>query len=120
MSAWAVDKVCSPLEAALVDISKYWYLKGLKLADSYPRQIPQIDILLGWDQWGQILRSGLKKRDASSPIATNSIFGWMLSGNVDIGPEYRPSNNAMTNFATVKTIEDELNLDLKQFWQLES
>ena len=120
VSAWAVDKVCAPLEAVPVDISKYRYLKGLKLADSYPRQTANIDILLGSDQWGQILRSGLKKRDASSPIATNSIFGWMISGNLDVGSEYHPSNRATTNFATVKTIEEELNLDLKRFWQLES
>ena len=120
VSAWAVDKVCAPLEAVPVDISKYRYLKGLKLGDSYPRQTANIDILLGSDQWGQILRSGLKKRDASSPIATNSIFGWMISGNLDVGSEYHPSNRATTNFATVKTIEEELNLDLKRFWQLES
>eukprot|EP00112_Aurelia_sp_Birch-Aquarium-sp1_P003222 Seg1359.14 transcript_id=Seg1359.14/GoldUCD/mRNA.D3Y31 product="hypothetical protein" protein_id=Seg1359.14/GoldUCD/D3Y31 len=120
VSAWAVDKVCTPLEAVPVDISKYRYLKGLKLADSYPRQTANIDILLGSDQWGQILRSGLKKRDASSPIETNSIFGWMISGNVDVGSEYHPSNRAMTNCATVRTIEEELNLDLKRFWQLKS
>eukprot|EP00112_Aurelia_sp_Birch-Aquarium-sp1_P024796 Seg7999.2 transcript_id=Seg7999.2/GoldUCD/mRNA.D3Y31 product="hypothetical protein" protein_id=Seg7999.2/GoldUCD/D3Y31 len=100
VSAWAVDKVCTPLEAVPVDISKYRYLKGLKLADSYPRQTANIDILLGSDQWGQILRSGLKKRDASSPIATNSIFGWMISGNEDVGSEYLPNNRAMTNCAT--------------------
>lgn len=75
LSAWAVDKVCTPLAAVSVDISKYQYLKGLKLADRFPRQTANIDILLGSDQWGQILKSGLKKRDASSPIATNSIFG---------------------------------------------
>ena len=44
----------------------------------------------------------------------------MISGNVNVGPEYHPSNRAMTNFATVKTIEEELDLDLKRFWQLES
>ena len=111
-----MDKACSPLEAVSVDISKYRYLKGLKLADSYPRQTANIDILLGSDQWGQILRSRLKKRDASSPVAKNSISGWMISGNVDLGPDYPPSNRAMTNFVTVRTTEEELNFDLKRFW----
>ena len=50
VSAWAVNKVCTPLEAVPVDILKYQYLKGLKLADSYPRQSANIDILLGSDQ----------------------------------------------------------------------
>ena len=47
VSVWAVDKVCTPLEAVPVDISKYRYLKGLKLAESYPSQTTNIDILLG-------------------------------------------------------------------------
>ena len=59
-------------------------------------------------------------KDCRSPIATNSIFGWMISGNVDVGPDYHPSIRARTNFATVRAIEEELNLDLKLFWQLES
>ena len=44
----------------------------------------------------------------------------MISGILDVGSEYHPSNRATTNFATVKTIEEELNLDLKRFWELES
>ena len=44
----------------------------------------------------------------------------MISGNVDLGSEYHPTNRALTNFASVKTIEEELNLELKRFWQLES
>eukprot|EP00112_Aurelia_sp_Birch-Aquarium-sp1_P003268 Seg1363.25 transcript_id=Seg1363.25/GoldUCD/mRNA.D3Y31 product="hypothetical protein" protein_id=Seg1363.25/GoldUCD/D3Y31 len=104
VSAWAVDKVCTPLEAVPVDISKYRYLKGLKFRP------------VGSD----LKKRTKEERDASSPIATNSIFGWMISGNVDVGSEYHPSNRAMTNCATVRTIEEELNLDLKRFWQLES
>ena len=65
VSACAVDKVCTPLEAVPVDISKYRYVKGLKLADTYPRQTANIDISLGADQWGRISRSGLKRRDAT-------------------------------------------------------
>ena len=119
LSGWAVDKVCSSLEAVPVDVSKYQYLKGLKLADSYPRQIASIDILLGSDPWGQVLRSGIKKRDSSSPIAMNSIFGWMISGKVNVESKYMPDGKLIANFANVRSIDDELNFDLKRFWELE-
>ena len=93
LSGGVVDKVCIPLEAVPVDLSKYQYLNDLKLADSYPRQIESINILLGSDQWGQVLRSGIKKRASSSPIPMNSIFGWMISGKVNVESKYMPSTS---------------------------
>ena len=40
----------------------------------YRRQIASSEILVGLDQWVQVIRSGIKRKVSSSPIIRNSIF----------------------------------------------
>ena len=51
VNAWAVKTVCSPLEPAVIDVAKYPHLRGLHLADTFPRGEARINILIGADQW---------------------------------------------------------------------
>ncbi|XP_028407170.1 uncharacterized protein LOC114529555 [Dendronephthya gigantea] len=118
LHAWAVPTVCSPPEPAAVDLKRYPHLKGLALADTDPRSGATIDILLGADQWSQIMKGGIKRGDSQSPMAMNSVFGWLLSGPT--GVERSKSCNASTHHATTKILEDYPNFVLKKFWNLEA
>ena len=116
--AWSVPTVCSPPERAAVNLERYPHLKGLPLADTDPRSGATIDILLGADQWSRIMKGGIRKGSPSSPMALNSVFGWLLSGPT--GVEQPHSCKASTHHATTKILEDDSNLLLKKFWDLES
>jgi hypothetical protein len=118
LNAWSVPTVCSPPEPAVVNLKQYPHLKGLALADTDPRSGATIDILIGADQWSQIMKSGIKRGSPASPMAMNSVFGWLLSRPTGI--ERPESHSAFTHHATTRILEDDHNLSLKRFWQLES
>jgi hypothetical protein len=118
LNAWSVPTVCSPPEPAVVNLKQYPHLKGLALVDTDPRSGVTIDILIGADQWSQIMKSGIKRGSPASPMAMNSVFGWLLSGPTGI--ERPESRSAFTHHATTRILEDDHNLSLKRFWQLES
>ena len=85
-----------------------------------PRGEAPIDILVGADQWSRIVKSGMKKGRKNGPVATNSRFGWLLSGLTGVEKSTDESSKACSHFARTKIIEDDVNLVLKQFWQLDS
>lgn len=117
--AWAVTTVCSPLEPAVIDVAKYPHLKGLPFADTFPRGEARIDILIGADQWSRIIKSGMKT-GRNGPVATNSRFGWFFSGPTGVEKSTDEPSRACSHFARTKIIEDDTNLVLKKFWQIES
>lgn len=100
LHAWSVPTVCSPPEPAAVDLKQYPHLNGLGLADTDPRSGATIDILIGADQWSQIMKGGIRRGYSISPMAMNSVFGWPLSGPT--GVERSKSCSASTHHATTK------------------
>lgn len=117
LHAWSVPTVCSPPEPAIVDLKQYLHLKGLALANTNPRSGAAIDILIGADQWSQIIKGGIRSGDSCSPMAMNSVFDWLLSGPTGV-ERYKPC--ASTHHATTKILEDDPNLILKKLWELET
>ena len=113
-----VPTVCSPPEAAIIDLKRCPHLKGLAFADTNPRSGATIDILIKADQWSKIMKGGIRRGDSCSPMALNSVFGWLLSGPT--GVKRTKSFTASTHHATIKILEDDPNLILKKFWDLES
>ena len=111
-------QICSPPEPAIIDLKQYPHLKGLALADTNPRSGATIDILIGADQWSKVMKGGIRRGDSCSPMALNSVFGWLLSGPT--GVKRTKSFTASTHYATTKILEDYPNLILKKFWDMES
>lgn len=63
--------------------SQLWpHVKGLQLADPKFYQSGLIHIILGADAYGAIIMPGLARGDTSSPIAQQTIIGWVLSGQI--------------------------------------
>ncbi|KAH8345408.1 hypothetical protein KR084_008277, partial [Drosophila pseudotakahashii] len=62
-------------------LSRNWeHLTGLALADPQFYRSKRIDIIIGADLLSQILLPGLRTGSAAEPMAQNTIFGWVLSG----------------------------------------
>ena len=58
------------------------HIKGLKLANPDFITPRPIDIIIGADHYGQIIKPNILKHSASAPIAQLSIFGWLILGPV--------------------------------------
>lgn len=63
--------------------SQSWsHLRGLTLADSEYHTPGPIDLLLGVDEYAQILQNDVIKGPPGSPCAQKTTLGWILFGNV--------------------------------------
>ncbi|XP_029172429.1 uncharacterized protein LOC114941586 [Nylanderia fulva] len=91
------------------------YLRSLNLADSDPTSSEPIDIIIGADLYGSVLRSGIRSRSSQEPVAQNSIFGWILSG-----PMFTELESASHQLSTHHcTVYADLDMQLKRFWEIE-
>ncbi|XP_026827648.1 uncharacterized protein LOC105278596 [Ooceraea biroi] len=57
------------------------YLSHVEWADPNPASSDPIDILIGADIYGDILREGLLRGWDGQPVAQNSALGWIISGS---------------------------------------
>lgn len=115
IQALALPKVCEKLEDVPVDVKEFCQLRRLNLADKFPRSRKEVDILIGMDYYHQIMKATTVRGKKCEPVATFSIFGWILSGPVTSrGKEEQPSSNHAEIIPTA-----ELNQTLK-FLDLES
>ena len=106
MEALTLPKICNPLDNP--------HLQGLTLADSYPRNSVQVDVLIGADHYYSFL-TGVCKRgeNPESLVAVESHFGWILTGPVD---SYSKQTSAMLTMVE----NNEVTASLRRFWELES
>ena len=114
MEALTTPKICNPLGPVRLILQNNPHLQGLTLADSYPRNSVQVDVLIGADYYYSFV-TGIHKRGptADSLIAVKSHLGWILTGPIDCYSKYS------TSMLTV--IENnEVTASLKRFWELES
>ena len=114
MEALTISKICNPLGPVRLNLQNNPHLQGLTLADSYPRNSVQVDVLIGADYYYSFA-TGIHKRGptADSLIAVKSHLGWILTGPIDCYSKYS------TSMLTV--IENnEVTTSLRRFWELES
>ncbi|XP_051159293.1 uncharacterized protein LOC127280380 [Leptopilina boulardi] len=94
--------------------TKQWeHLKNLNFADDNPFITKKYEMIIGADYYGSLLLKGIKKGPNGSPIAQNSLLGWIVSG---------PTNSLETVPRTLahQNIEiPELQQDLQRFWEVE-
>ncbi|XP_046599134.1 uncharacterized protein LOC124295050 [Neodiprion lecontei] len=72
-----------------------------------------IDILIGADSYGSILKPGVRSGTAEQPIAIHTIFGWAI-----LGPINDPSHATHAHQGHLITNEHLHNL-IFRFWELE-
>lgn len=90
---------------------RYEELQHLILADPQPASKLKIDILLGSDVLGQIMKGGFLKLQGSKVTAQATHLGWILSGPV--------REVTVSHAITVSHAACETDALLKKFWEIE-
>jgi len=114
ISVHVLPKLTTLIPSHSIEDVKWHHLDGLILADPHFATSGSIDILLGADVYGIIIRKGLIKGSVNVPIAQNTALGWIVSGSI-------PSNTRSNRILLHQTSnnEDLLHL-LQRFWELDS
>ncbi|KRY07195.1 hypothetical protein T12_10619, partial [Trichinella patagoniensis] len=115
--SYPIEALCVP-RITTVDANpsaaNWEHLHGLKLADIFPRERTEIDVLIGIDFYNRLLFKERIVGGDALPEAVNSPFGWILSGNI---PADDGSGKCIT--LLVKTENEYSEDDLRRFWDLE-
>ncbi|XP_011859167.1 PREDICTED: uncharacterized protein LOC105556684 [Vollenhovia emeryi] len=88
------------------------HIEPLTLADPQFLTPRSIDIIIGADAYGQIIKPNIIKRSPDLPIAQLSIFGWLVLGPVSLSPLQ------MSTAHHIKVNQYDLDLQelLTRFW----
>ncbi|GFX85961.1 DUF1758 domain-containing protein [Trichonephila clavipes] len=84
----------------------------VQLADPSFDVPDKMDLLLGAEVFYELLRPGQIHAENSQLLLQNTVFGYVVSGNVNEIVEDRVH--------CVLILDDDLNKTLKQFWEVES
>ena len=93
-----VPKICSAISQQTIEKAQsiYPHLNGLPLADCTNGDTNlEVQVLIGGNQYWNFV-SGKLCRGPSGPVAMETMFGWVLSGNVE-GHQQSCSTNLVTS-----------------------
>lgn len=110
--AFVLSKLTNNLPSYSFDSTDWKHIHQLTLADPHFSEPKHIDLLLGADVYANIIRPGLCRGIIGSPIAQNTVLGWILSGEIS-------ESHATT--ITVSSFHTQIEIDslLRKFWELE-
>ncbi|CAB3997663.1 Hypothetical predicted protein [Paramuricea clavata] len=132
VEAFVVPVICAPLGNQEIDRAQveYKHLSDLNLADNNEGDgVAEIDLLIGADQIGKFFTGKIRRgENANSPIASETILGWVLSGPM---PSRKKTTLSSVNFvsthvlrvaAELPSVENEKQPEelLHRLWDLES
>ncbi|XP_076298362.1 uncharacterized protein LOC143217705 [Lasioglossum baleicum] len=98
-----------------ITVDDYREFTTLALADPNPASDQRIEILLGAELYGQIIRPGVHCSLTNGPIAQNTVFGWILSGPIRGANVPHPTITAHHG-VTAASLEKALS----RFWETEA
>ena len=79
--AFVLSRVTTDMPVSQVEsIDKWKHLSGLDLSDPDFGTPARVDVLLGADYYGEILRHGRRWGPRGTPFAQKTCFGWVLAG----------------------------------------
>lgn len=96
-----------------IPTSSYQHLKNIELADPDMNEKQPIDLLLGVSVFSKIIKHGLIKGNDNEPIAQNTAFGWMISGD-----GFRNASRTQV-FVTALVSTEDIDKKLSQFFETE-
>ena len=115
--------ICSPLQQIDFDSDFCSHLKGLKLADPFPRRTAKIDVLLGGRYYFHLMQGSIIGPDVAetAPYAIDIMFGWVLAGPFHIQRlKAKESRKCLALTATDASPWSKLEKLLEGFWNMES
>ena len=110
-----IDQICSPLtnQNVKLAIKRYDHLKKLNLAET-GEGMGQVDLLIGSGYYSDIF-SARVCRGEKGPVALESIFGWVLSGPIEVGSETSQCTAMLNSAHAICSLIRKRNLKLKHF-----
>ena len=113
IDAVVVPKVTCDLPFRPIPFKMEWsHLSDLQLADPGFGNPGRIDVLLGVDVFVSVLLHGRRKGQPGTPIAFETLFGWVLAGSTGI---CGPTDQVATHHILCVTGDDVL----RKFWEIE-
>ncbi|XP_023248350.1 uncharacterized protein LOC111644041 [Copidosoma floridanum] len=120
-SAFVLPRLTTQLPAKNITDLDLRRFTGFKLADPEFFISKKIDLILGADVYGQLLRPGLERLVPSRIVMQNTAFGWIVSGGLHEERSRRAeqADSRVYVQALHCAASDELERSLKRFWELE-
>ena len=120
------DKICNPVHGQCIDLAKeqYEHLRGLQLADEGCGDAVEIEMLVGADNYWNIITGDHVVRGREGPVAVHSKLGYILSGpasSVALMAANERSISKVTNaLLSIESEDDNLTSIVERFWNLET
>ncbi|XP_046141661.1 uncharacterized protein LOC123987780 [Osmia bicornis bicornis] len=119
-NALILSKLTSQLPARCPMELDLGMFAGLSLADPQFHITGSVDVILGADVYGQLLRSGLRSFPPSSLVAQETVLGWIVSGPVlTVGSRRAVDRGTAPLHALHCAREEDIDESLQRFWTLE-
>ena len=100
-----------------LDLSQF---NGLSLADPDFHKPDSIDLILGAETYGQLLKHGLRRFASSRLVAQDTVLGWVVSGSMFPTSPRRAEHSAPATLVAMNRVsDDELQRSLQRFWEVE-
>ncbi|XP_031785976.1 uncharacterized protein LOC116417364 [Nasonia vitripennis] len=113
-SALVLREVTGFLPREEVVVSNWDHI--LQLADPDFACSKQIDCVLSAEVYAAIIRPGLRVGATDTPVAQETVFGWILTGRASSAPE---SDTAQSAQACHVDVEPSILTLLERFWEME-
>ncbi|XP_017465260.1 PREDICTED: uncharacterized protein LOC108358441 [Rhagoletis zephyria] len=112
VSTFVLPKITNDLPSTAVPTPPWPHILDLSLADPSLAKPGPVDILIGMDEMDKILLNGLRKGQHGTPMAQNTVFGWVLLGN---------AANLLRQPTSITTLHCDMQLSelVNKFWELE-
>ncbi|KOB64170.1 Uncharacterized protein OBRU01_24464 [Operophtera brumata] len=121
IKALTLPTICGKMPAMKLNKSTWKHVQHLPLADPECHLPATIDILLGAEIFSSLLLNGVVSGGPNKPSALNTVFGWLLTGNVEcLNPHHGETRTFFLSNKTADNIDACLNNELKKFWELEN
>ncbi|XP_011858460.1 PREDICTED: uncharacterized protein LOC105556014 [Vollenhovia emeryi] len=111
IDAHILNKLTTLIPSVKVKHGHWKHVNELCLADPEYYRPRTIDIIVGADHYGSIIRPKMIKRDPNSPVAQLSIFGWII-----LGPINSTDSSSVCAYQVAAHKEDALQELLAKFW----
>ncbi|KFD65298.1 hypothetical protein M514_00605, partial [Trichuris suis] len=96
-------------------LNKTWkHVRGLHLADQFPRDATEVDVLIGLDHYYDFVRAAIRRGRRNQPVAVLTTLNWLLCGRVGSGESLEPAR------ALLMSVEESMDSMLRNFWQLDA
>ncbi|XP_015121530.1 uncharacterized protein LOC107044238 [Diachasma alloeum] len=110
VTAHSLERLTSTLPSFSAEGLKWDHIEGLELADPHFRVSAPIDLLVGANIFGQVIKPNVIRGGVQAPVAQLTSFGWIVYGPA--GPD-QPTSYSSHHLSVSN---DELNDLLTKFW----